>query len=956
MQTLTNKPGVKKSNPVLSAGLSKIDRDLNFLIDNLATVLRRLGNEEIADTLPWQGKRLPIGKFSDAIGQAYSISFQLLNIVEENASAQARRARETKFGFTAESGLWGEWLGNLKKLRIKPEEIAAALPEVRVEPVLTAHPTEAKRTTVLEQHRELYLLLLQRENQMWTATEQAEIEKKVQVVLERLWRTGEVYITKPDVATERASMMHYLKVVFPDVLPFLDQRLRTAWEHFGFDPKLIEATDRLPQIRFGSWVGGDRDGHPFVTSSVTRETLLDMRLGALVSMRRQLERLNYSLPLSRHHQEIPPTLTRRIEKLASDLDEETADAILKKHSIEPWRQFTSLLIAKLPLDTTEDHSLRISEAKGRYVHASQLLADMRLLRASLVEVDAEAIATADVDPILRSLEVFGFHLASLDIRQNSRFHELALSQLMNAAGLDGDGFLKMDEAQRLAFLNAELASPRPFSPVDAATGPEAEAVLSCYGVLVRHIAQYGPEGIGALIVSMTRSVSDLLVVYLLAREVGLARTSEEGLVCLLPVVPLFETIDDLKGSPEILGSFLRHPVTRRSLRAQQNGTAYDLLRKPTAKLDPEAEDASKKTKAPLPLLVQQVMIGYSDSNKDSGILSSQWNLYRAQAALVSVGHRNGAHVRFFHGRGGTISRGAGPTHRFLSALPEGTLENDLRLTEQGETIAQKYANRGTATYNLELLIAGTAGVTLSQRKTKKKPQRPEAVLDTLSAWSQETYQAFLKLPDFMTFYGQATPIDALEVSGIGSRPSRRTGQRSLADLRAIPWVFSWTQSRFYLPGWFGVGTAMGRLKKEDPEAFASLGGHAKSWPFLAYVFNNVETNLASADEDLMKRYAGLVAQKKIRDSFMGIILKEYTRTRVLFEEVLCGSFAERRPRMTKTLEVRHEPLLILHRQQITLLEEWRELRAKNDHDAAEALRPSLLLSINAIASGLRTTG
>ncbi|WP_197673057.1 phosphoenolpyruvate carboxylase [Verrucomicrobium sp. GAS474] len=943
-------------NPVLSAGLSKIDRDLYFLIDHLAVVLRRLGHGEIADNLPWQGKKLPIGKFSDSIGQAYSISFQLLNIVEENASAQARRARETKYGFVAESGLWGEWLGQLKKLKLSPEEIAATLPEVRVEPVLTAHPTEAKRTTVLEQHRELYLLLLQRENQMWTATEQADIEKKIEVVLERLWRTGEVYITKPDVATERASMMHYLKEVFPDVLPQLDLRLRTAWEHFGFDPKLIEKTTALPQIRFGSWVGGDRDGHPFVTSSVTQETLLDMRLGALVSLRGQLEELNHSLSLSRHHQETPAALARRIEKLASDLDDETSEAILKKNAIEPWRQFVSLVIAKLPLDTTEDHSLRISEAKGRYTHASQLLADLRLLRESLVEIEAGALAAADVDPVLRSLEVFGFHLAYLDIRQNSRFHELALSQLMNAAGLDGDAFLKLDEAGRLAFLNQELASPRPFSPVDAPTGPEAEAVLACYTVLTKHIAQYGPDGIGALIVSMTRSVSDLLIVYLLAREVGLARTSDEGLVCLLPVVPLFETIEDLKGSPQILGDFLQHPVTRRSLRAQQDGTAYALIQKGTKTEKEKDEKPTKGKKEKEPLLTQQAMIGYSDSNKDSGILSSQWNLYRAQEALVEVGKKNNAHIRFFHGRGGTISRGAGPTHRFLTALPEGTLENDLRLTEQGETIAQKYANRGTATYNLELLVAGTAGVTLSQRKMKKKPTRPGALLDSLSEWSRLNYQAFLKLPDFMTFYGQATPIDALEVSGIGSRPSRRTGQRSLADLRAIPWVFSWTQSRFYLPGWYGVGSALERLKKEDPASFATLGDHAKSWPFLAYVFNNVETNLASADEDLMKRYSALVTDKKIRDKFVGIILKEYTRTRVLFEEIFRGSFAERRPRMLKTLQVRHDPLLVLHRQQLTLLEEWRALRAKGDTEAAEALRPSLLLSINAIASGLRTTG
>ncbi len=254
------------------------------------------------------------------------------------------------------------------------------------------------------------------------------------------------------------------------------------------------------------------------------------------------------------------------------------------------------------------------------------------------------------------------------------------------------------------------------------------------------------------------------------------------------------------------------------------------------------------------------------------------------------------------------------------------------------------------------MLAGTAGVTLSQRATKAKPHKLEPVLDTLADWSREAYQALLKRENFMAFYGQATPIDALEVSGIGSRPSRRTGQRSLADLRAIPWVFSWTQSRFYLPGWFGVGTALHRLKKADPESFAILGESARTWHFLGNALMNVETNVASADEATMRQYAALVTNKAVRDELLDIILKEFTRTRKVFEEIFQGSFDARRPRMAKTLRMRHEPLAILHRQQIALLTAWRKARADDDAEKAERLRPSMLLSINAIASGLRTTG
>ena len=534
-------------------------------------------------------------------------------------------------------------------------------------------------------------------------------------------------------------------------------------------------------------------------------------------------------------------------------------------------------------------------------------------------------------PVQRALGVFGFHLATLDVRQNSAFHAKALSQLMVAAGIDhGSSWEDWSEQERLRFLHAELDSPRPFLHADASAGAEADAVLGCYRVLAAQLARYGTDGIGALIVSVTRRLSDLLVVYVLAREAGLTRMRPEGLVCLLPVVPLFETLDDLEAGPVTLQSFLEQPMTRRSL--EFLGARKHSRREP---------------------LMQQVMVGYSDSNKDAGILASQWGLQKAQTRIAQLGQESGVQIRFFHGRGGTVSRGAGPTHQFLAALPLRSLCGDIRLTEQGETIAQKFGNLPTATFNLELLTAGVTATTLHHERAETAALPLSPVLEQLLISSKAAYRALLDAPDFITFYRQTTPIDALEHSRIGSRPARRTGLPSIADLRAIPWVFSWSQARFYVPGWYGAGSALQALAASD---LAKLAEHIRTWPFLHYVLTNIESSIASSDLELMRAYAGLVEDEGLRERFMTQIVDEWELTKKMLEQVRGRPMAERRPRMLKTLQLRAEALRVLHLQEIAMLRRWRALRAADDEEGAEKMLPDLLLSINAIASGLRTTG
>lgn len=913
--------------------LGKIREDLDFILDCFQEVLEELGETELAGRLLWRNATpTPAGiQQPHRTAQAYSIAFQLLNMVEENAAIQVRRRLEDQAMLNEVSGLWPQQLDRLQKLGLTGEQIAAYLPHIRVEPVLTAHPTEAKRATVLEIHRRLYQLLVQRENPIWSQSERRALRRRIKTELERLWRTGEIYLEKPDIVSERRNIIYYLRTVFPDVLPELDRRMRDAWDEAGLDPALLVDPTQLPRLSFGNWVGGDRDGHPLVTSLVTAETLAELRSGALSLLREQLTDLTIRLSLSEHLQTPPPELFAQMETTAAALGTAGRRA-LSRNPGEPWRQAVNLMLARLPEGATAQNNGPESGPEsgpqpGAYTRAAELEDDLHALRRTLLAVGAARIVHMDLDPVIRTVQTFGFHLAALDIRQNSRVHDLALAQLMDAAGLDGGAFLEWDETERLAFLNQELRSPRPLTHPDQDVGPEAEAVLGAYRTVVEHLRRCGPDGLGALIVSMTRSLSDLLVVYVLARETGLAHQTQDGLVCELPVTPLFETIDDLQRAPQILDGFLAHPVTIRTLRCDQS-------------------------RLNLPEPVQQVMIGYSDSNKDGGIFASLWNLYRAQDALAEIGRKHGVRVRYFHGRGGTISRGAGPTHRFIQALPHSALNGDLRVTEQGESIAQKYANRLNAAYNLELLLAGVTSATLRHRYSQQQVHPLDSVMDRLASSSRKAYEALLHTEDFVTFFRQATPIDAIEASRIGSRPTRRSGRQTIADLRAIPWVFSWGQARFYLSGWYGVGTALAELAEQDEAAFRQLREQNFLWPPLHYIISNAATSIATADLDIMHAYAALVADEHARTRIMGLIEAEYARTRAMLEAIYGGPLAEKRPDVHVALMLRQDGLRILHAQQIELLQSWRT----RDGEEKDALLPQLLLTINAIAGGLRTTG
>jgi phosphoenolpyruvate carboxylase len=895
----------------LNLDRDKADADFAFLMDAFCEVLDELGEADVAAALPWgtSAKAVPVRPDERLLTQALSIAFRLATLAEENASAQHRRRMQDQQGLAAVSGLWGRTLADLEAAGHDAATIGRGLAGIEVEPVLTAHPTEAKRATVLEQHRALYLHLVARENQMWTPAEQELIRQDIKADLERLWRTGDIFLERPEVADELRNIVHYLVRVFPEVIPRLDHRLHHAWEAAGFDPVLLDGS-RLPGISFGTWVGGDRDGHPLVTDEVTRRTLQHLHEQAVQLVDGELRRLAAGLSLSDRGGGIPGAVSEWIAATAA-MTGPAGEQAVARNAEESFRQCINLIRARLPG----------SGVPNEYRRATDVLADLGRMRGWLSSAGADRLARHDVDPAIRIIQTFGFHLTKLDVRQNSRFHDLAVGQLLAAAGIaDGGSFADWSEEQRLELLATELASPRPLAAADANLGAEAHAVLECYRVLRAHIDERGPDGVGSLIVSMTRSLSDLLVVYLLAKEAGLTVVDEGGLRCLLPVVPLFETIDDLQSGPAILRHFLQHPVTQRTL------------------------GAAGESKS------QQVMIGYSDSNKDGGILASLWGLYRAQEKLSEVGAAEGVAIRFFHGRGGTISRGAGPTHRFLRALPPGSMAGSLRLTEQGETISQKYANRITAEYHLELLLAGAAGAALGTRPSLAAPHDLEPLMDELAAASRMVYSDLLKGDRFVEFFRQTTPVDVIERSSIGSRPARRTGRATLADLRAIPWVFAWSQSRFFLSGWFGLGSALRQLRDGDPDRYQQLIDHVFEWPPLHYVISNAATSIMTSDPDVMESYAGLVEDSALRSGYLDAILEERERTVAILEQIYGGPLNIRRPNISRTLELRAPALRPLHERQIDLVRQWRA-----DPDD-EALLRDLLVTVNAIAGGLGSTG
>ena len=894
--------------------LKKISDDRRFIIDCYTEMLSRINENDVVNLINNDLQNINIAEDilpDEKTIQSLSIYFQLITLVEENAATQYRRKLEDQDKITSMRGSWAEALNIWKNANVSEDEMITAISETHLIPVLTAHPTEAKRITVIEIHRELYLLLVQKENTSLSKIEQAVNRENIIDLLERWWRTGEIYLEKPDIKDERTNAIHYLSKVFPVVLKNADNQLKSSWVTLGFNPNKIKNPDLFPKISFGSWVGGDRDGHPFVTALITKETLLIHRKNALALLREELLTLVKKLSISAISNPVPFELSEAIHQKAASLGELGQKAIERNH-YEPWRQFVNLIICQFDNTISEN----FADSKTYYKSSRALEEDLKLLRNVLLQNGLKSLAEDVLFSVERSVKTFGFHLAKLDIRQNSAFHDKAITQILQANGEKDFNFENWNEEKRVHFLNQVLENNAPIIDFTVSYGIEADAVLDCYNVVRQHINQYGADGIGSFIISMTRNLSDLLVVYLLMRETQLLNTD-------IRVVPLLETIEDLHNGPQILDLFLKHPITQSRVKKMVHK--------------------------------QEVMLGYSDSNKDGGTIASKWNLYKSEIELSEVGRKNNIEIYFFHGTGGTISRGGGKYHRFLESMPENTVSGTFKITVQGESVAQLFGNPMTAKYNLSALSSGIARHVIENKSKAEAPKYPVETLEFLAQKSFEHYKNFIETPGFINFYSKATCIDVLENSKIGSRPARRTGTRTLKDLRAIPWVFSWNLSRIALTGWYGLGEALKILKEQKPEEYSILKQSANHWKFFKFLMIQTETNLILSNLEMMKQYASLDEDASERDLFMNKLLTDHENGFKLVEELFDEPASKRRNSQYDNLKWRNDKLSVLHLLHIKYLKIWRSL---NDEDHLEKgkLLNKLLSLTNALSSGLKNTG
>ena len=849
--------------------------------------------------------------------QAQGMWFQLLSIAEQNAAMRQRRQSEVARGYDQLRGTFAQVVSAAARGGVAADDMRAVVANLRVRPVITAHPTEAKRVTVLEKHRRIYRRLVDLEAPRWTPRERSALVENLRTEIELLWLTGELRLEKPTVEQELAWGLYFvhenLFEVVPELVDKLERALRQAYptEHWQV----------APFFQFGSWIGGDRDGNPFVTNDVTRRALFQNRIASLRRYRQQLADLLRALSVTERAAPIAPEFREALAReLAASGD---AERIQQRNRGEVYRQLVTCMLRKLDATLTSAERRETAPETAAYRTADELIADLRTLEDGLVAARGERAADLLVRPVRREVEAFRFSTFRLDVRDNSPRVNGALAALWRARN-SGDPPSPASREWR-TWLQNELARPlRP--PADRpAPPPEALETIGLFRLIHEVRECLDREAVGTFILSMTHDVADILGVYLLAKEAGLFADAAGVESCTLPIVPLFESIDDLRRAPEIVRDLLQVPLVRRTVRAQGG--------------------------------VFEVMIGYSDSNKDGGFLASNWELAKAQLRLTRLGRECGVPIAFFHGRGGSVSRGGAPTGRAIAAQPAGSIQGRLRLTEQGEVVSFKYANRGTAAYQTELLAASVLEHSLkSEREQALVPTAEfDEAMEALSGAAHAAYRRLVEHPRLVDYFQAASPVEEIALLNIGSRPARRTGIRTLADLRAIPWVFAWTQNRHFIPGWYGLGTGLATfLDVRGSRGEALLQRMFSDFRLFRLIMDEVEKTLAYVDLDLARGYAELVADPWLRQEIFSLVTDEYYRTVAVVRRLTgCTTLAERFPQFRQRLANRLPTLNQVNRQQIELLRRYRTAGAEKPPEDQLA---ALLLSINCIAAGFGTTG
>ena len=841
--------------------------------------------------------------------RAFTSYFHLANVAEQHHRIE----------FKGIAGARREWLeeafDRIREAKIPSEEISELVDRLEVRPVYTAHPTEAARRSILEKLSRVGNLLNERSNPGLLESEQRRLSRRLSEVVEEILQTDELRHARPQPIDEARNIMFYMEDMFSYAIAEVEEALDDQLETFG-----ISKSPTTRSLRFGTWVGGDRDGNPNVTHTLTRQILDLQHERALKMFAPAIASLAQTLSQSTRIVEISDELSNSLEKDRVELPA-VWDEFWNLDEEEPYRLKCAFIYERLRNGIAATDGAAATNDKPRYTNVEPLLSDLQLMLDSLEANQSSASANGEVRRVMQRISAFGMTLATMDIRQHAEVTGGAVNELIDRVDATEGGFGSLSMDERSARMVEELNSKRVLSSRGAIFSPATTEILDLVETVRQAQDEYGEPVIESWIVAMTRDIDDLLAVLVLAKESGLVVPSEG--ISRISVVPLFEEIEDLRRSHEVMDRFL---------------------------LIPEVKSLVEKSGG-----VVEVMLGYSDSNKDGGIMTSQWELYKAQRALLKIGQKHGVSFRLFHGRGGTVGRGGGPTNDAIMAQPHATVDGRIKITGQGEVISDKYGLPELARNHLELSVAAVIEASLLHAEPRHTPERLEewfTTMDWLSERAFAKYRSLVEIEGFVDYFMDSTPVEELAGMNIGSRPSRRAsadGSRSIDDLRAIPWVFGWMQSRQIIPGYFGVGQALREAREAGMEDV--LAEMFEGWAFFRTFISNVEMTLVKSSMEIAGRYVDTLVDPSLHHIFDGIKEERNKAVQELLRITGQENLLDHQPVLKRTLAVREYYVDPLNYLQVSLLAR----RRSSDGDDPSVER-ALLLSINGVAAGLKNTG
>lgn len=915
---------------------SLLRRDVRFLGNILGDVLVHQGGNELLEivekiremskTLRTQFDREVYNEIKETIKsfdpdirhqviRAFAIYFQLVNIAEQNHRIRRKKDYERSAGESIQPGSIESAVKELKERNLAVDDVLEIMGRISLELVITAHPTEATRRAVLDIHRRISDDVMELDNPMLTVREREQLRDRLLAEVLTLWQTDELRDRKPTVLDEVSNGLYYFDETLFDVLPNVYAEVERCLEKYYPGENW-----HVPNfLRFGSWIGGDRDGNPSVKANVTWQTLLMHREVALAKYEEALRTMASHMTFSKNIVSVTDELLLSIEKDRSFVQ-------LKKE--EPWRNEKEPYRVKLTymLEKIHNTGSRNSEEEGKYSSPKEFIQDLEIIERSLRNHYADFVADHYLLKLIRQVELFGFHMAKLDIRQHSREHESAMTEVLARMGIVSN-YSELDEAAKVELLTGVLNDPRLITSPYMDYSESTQECLDVFKTVKEAQLLFGQDCISSYLISMTESASDLLEVMVFSKEVGLYRREKDGKVlCTLQPVPLFETVDDLHAAPEIMRTLFEIPAYRASL-----------------------DDLNP---------LQEIMLGYSDSNKDGGVLTANWELRSALENITEMANQFDIKLKFFHGRGGALGRGGMPLYRSVMAQPPQTLGAGVKITEQGEVLSQRYSVKGIAYRSLEQATSALIKVGMYAKLSQNEAcaSEWEEIMEQISQASLNKYQDLVfRDKDFLTFFRESTPLKEIGELNIGSRPSKRSNSDRFEDLRAIPWVFAWTQCRYLFPAWYASGTGLQSFYNDKPENLATLREMYQKWPFFRTTIDNLQMALAKADLNIAKEYGRMVKDPSIAERIYELIREEYELTsKILLLITGQQEIMDNDPNLQESIRLRNPYVDPLSYMQVELLTELRAIREKQEDDPT--LLREVLLTINGIAAGMRNTG